>query len=124
MRRHLASSTESFPIAGGFTISRGTKTEARVVTCRITADGSTGQGECVPYPRYGESVESVLAEIAAAVAAVQAGASRDELRGIMKAGAARNAVDCALWDLEAKLSGTPVWSSICLLYTSPSPRDS
>jgi L-Ala-D/L-Glu epimerase len=112
MRRHLASSTESFPIAGGFTISRGTKTEARVVTCRITADGSTGQGECVPYPRYGESVESVLAEIAAAVAAVEAGASRDELRGIMKAGAARNAVDCALWDLEAKLSGTPVWSSI------------
>lgn len=112
MRRQLASSTESFPIAGGFTISRGTKTEARVVTCRITAGGHTGQGECVPYPRYGESVESVLAEIAAATADVEAGASREELRGIMKAGAARNAVDCALWDLEAKQSGKPVWSHI------------
>lgn len=112
MRRTLTSATETFPIAGGFTISRGTKTEAAVVTCRITADGHTGWGECVPYARYGESLDSVLAEIAAATAAVEAGASRDELRRIMRAGAARNAVDCALWDLEAKLSGTPVSSTI------------
>lgn len=112
MRRTLASATEAFPIAGGFTISRGTKTEAAVVTCRITANGHAGWGECVPYARYGESLDSVVAEIAAATPAVEAGASRDDLRQIMRAGAARNVVDCALWDLEAKLSGMPVSSTI------------
>ncbi|MCV3737379.1 dipeptide epimerase [Rhizobium sp. TRM96647] len=112
MRRQLASSTERFPIAGSFTISRGSKTEAVVVTCRLTADGYTGQGECVPYPRYGESVESVLAEIEAARPAIEAGLSREELGRTMRAGAARNAVDCALWDLEAKRAGEPAWTRI------------
>lgn len=112
MRRYLAAATDTFPIAGGFTISRGTKTEAHVVTCRITAGDHVGWGECVPYARYGESIESVLAEIAVATADVEAGASRDDLRQIMRAGAARNAVDCALWDLEAKLSGSSVSSTI------------
>ena len=112
MRRQLASSTERFPIAGSFTISRGSKTEAVVVTCRLTADGYTGQGECVPYPRYGESVESVLAEIEATRPAIEAGLSREELGRTMRAGAARNAVDCALWDLEAKRAGEPAWTRI------------
>ncbi|MBD9372590.1 dipeptide epimerase [Rhizobium sp. ARZ01] len=119
MRRHLASSTETFPIAGGFTISRGTKTEAVVVTCRITAGEYSGWGECVPYARYGESIESVLAEISDATSAIEAGASREDLRQIMRAGAARNAVDCALWDLEAKASGTPVWSTINAVPSAP-----
>lgn len=110
MRRHLASSAESFPIAGGFTISRGTKTEAVVVSCRITSGEHTGWGECVPYPRYGESVESVLGEIAFAKEAVEAGVTRQDLRTAMRSGAARNAVDCALWDLEAKTNGKRVWS--------------
>ncbi|SOC42729.1 L-alanine-DL-glutamate epimerase-like enolase superfamily enzyme [Rhizobium subbaraonis] len=112
MRRYLSSSVERFPIAGSFTISRGTKTEAMVVVCRITQDGRTGWGECVPYARYGESIEGVQAEIETAKAAVEAGASREEVRRAMRAGAARNAIDCALWDLEAKLTDLPVWKSI------------
>lgn len=113
MPRHLAASTESFPIAGSFTISRGSKTEARVVTCLITDGDHTGAGECVPYARYGETVESVLEEIAAARAAVESGATREELRRAMRAGAARNALDCALWDLGAKRAGEPAWKQIC-----------
>ncbi len=113
MRRQLASATERFPIAGSFTISRGSKTEALVVTCRITEGGHTGSGECVPYPRYGESVDGVLSEIEAARPAIEAGIGRAELGQTMRAGAARNALDCALWDLEAKRAGTPAWRQIC-----------
>ncbi len=112
MRRQLASATERFPIAGSFTISRGSKTEALVVTCRITEGGHAGSGECVPYPRYGESVDSVLSEIEAARPAIEAGIGRVELGRTMRAGAARNALDCALWDLEAKRAGTPAWRQI------------
>ena len=109
MNRVLSVSEEHFPIAGTFTISRGSKTEAEVIVCTIMQDGKSGRGECVPYRRYGETVESVRTEIDAASAAIAGGIGRQALLGVMKPGAARNAVDCALWDLEAKRSGRPVW---------------
>ena len=105
MGRHLEATIETFPIAGLFTISRGSKTQAEVVTCTIRQDGLSGRGECVPYKRYGESIEGVVADIRAAAAAIENGLDRQALQKIMKPGAARNAVDCALWDLEAKRSG-------------------
>ncbi|ASY63182.1 Muconate cycloisomerase [Sinorhizobium sojae CCBAU 05684] len=101
----LAATVEHFPIAGTFTISRGSKTTADVVTCRLTDGALAGSGECVPYGRYGETIETVLSEIEAVRPLVERGIAREELQQAMKAGAARNAVDCALWDLEAKRSG-------------------
>ena len=112
MRRTLIATAESFPIAGAFTISRGAKTTAEVVTCTIGASGLIGRGECVPYARYGESVAGVLASIEETRSAIEDGIGREELAATMPAGAARNAIDCALWDLEAKLSGVPTWQVI------------
>ena len=108
MSRYIETTTTAFPIAGSFTISRGSKTQADVVTCVIGEGAHRGHGECVPYKRYGETLESVIAEIEAMSAAIASGLSRDELLTAMKPGAARNAIDCALWDLEAKASGIPV----------------
>ena len=108
MTRVLLAIAERYPIRGTFTISRGSKTEAEIVCCTITQGGSTGRGECVPYRRYDETTESVLAQIEAARPLVEAGISRRALADAVRAGAARNAIDCALWDLEAKLSGMPV----------------
>jgi L-alanine-DL-glutamate epimerase-like enolase superfamily enzyme len=96
---------ETFRLAQAFTISRGTKTEARVLTVRITRDGVTGWGECVPYTRYGETLESVSAQIEG----LPADLSRQALQSALPPGAARNAVDCALWDLEAKRTGKRTW---------------
>lgn len=93
----ISARVETWPIAGTFTISRGSKTEAVVVVAEVTDGQITGRGECVPYARYGETPESVLAEIRAAHAE-----NRDELLAKMSAGAARNAIDCAFWDFEAK----------------------
>jgi len=107
--RRLAVRQETWPLAGSFAISRGAKTESRVVVAEIAEGGQAGRGECVPYPRYGESVESVLAQLQGAAAAVEAGAERQALPGLLPAGAARNALDCALWDLEAKRTGRRVW---------------
>ncbi len=100
---------DSFPIAGTFTISRGSKTSVEVVVAELTADGVVGRGECVPYARYGESIDSVMAQIREFGAAVEAGQDRAGLNATMPAGAARNALDSAMWDLEAKRSGVPVW---------------
>lgn len=108
MSPELRTAVERWPIAGSFTISRGSKTEAAVVICTISHKGVSGRGECVPYGRYGESLESVTAEIEAVRDAVSAGATRHDLLRLMQPGAARNAVDCALWDLEAKQSGVRV----------------
>lgn len=101
----LGVSVERFPIAGGFTISRGSKTEAVVVVASINDGTHTGRGECVPYARYGESIEGVVTAIEACAGAVAEGLTRAELQSLLPAGAARNALDCALWDLEAKRSG-------------------
>lgn len=108
MRRHLEATTESFPIAGTFTISRGSKTEAEVVTCTIDASGTSGRGECVPYRRYGETIEGVIDAIRTIKPAIEDGLDRESLLKEMKPGAARNAVDCALFDLEAKTTGIRV----------------
>jgi L-Ala-D/L-Glu epimerase len=96
---------DTFRLAQVFTISRGSRTEARVLTVRITRNGITGWGECVPYARYGETLESVTAQINALDPAI----TRDALQHALPAGAARNAVDCALWDHAAKTAGCRVW---------------
>jgi L-alanine-DL-glutamate epimerase-like enolase superfamily enzyme len=114
MARVISVEQESFPIAGAFTISRGSKTEAEVIVCTISAGGHAGRGECVPYRRYGETMAGVRAAILAIAPRVAAGMSRAELLGAMPAGAARNAVDCALWDLEARQSGVSVASRLGL----------
>ncbi|TCQ09827.1 L-alanine-DL-glutamate epimerase-like enolase superfamily enzyme [Rhizobium sp. PP-F2F-G36] len=105
----LEITVEHFPIAGHFTISRGSKTAASVVTCRLREGVTSGIGECVPYARYGETIESVVAAIEACRHAIERGIGRAELARIMPPGAARNAVDCAMWDLEAKKSALPAW---------------
>ncbi|PZM13097.1 N-acetyl-D-Glu racemase DgcA [Rhizobium tubonense] len=119
MPLHVDIQMNSFPILGTFTISRGSKTTAEVVTCTIVADGWAGHGECVPYRRYGESLESVVAEIEAIRGSIETGLSRSDLLEAMKPGAARNAVDCALWDLEAKRTGMSVASRLGI--TDPKP---
>ncbi|MFM2043860.1 MAG: hypothetical protein RLY86_2436 [Pseudomonadota bacterium] len=107
--RTLSVRIESFPIRGVFRISRGAKTQARVVVAEV-ADGTTiGRGECVPYARYGEEAEGVAAAIAGLADAVAAGLDRAGLQAALPPGAARNALDCALWDLSAKLTGVPAW---------------
>jgi L-Ala-D/L-Glu epimerase len=105
LRIEMTLAVEAFPIAGRFVISRGAKTEATVVTATLRAGGAVGRGECVPYARYGESVESVVATIERVRGEIEAGADRAALQRLLPAGAARNAVDCAMWDLEAKASG-------------------
>lgn len=105
----LTVSVDRFPIAGSFTISRGSKTEAVVVTATVSDGVHSGRGECVPYARYGESVESVSALIFAQADMLTAGAGRAEIAKAMPAGAARNALDCALWDYEAKSTGKRAW---------------
>jgi L-alanine-DL-glutamate epimerase-like enolase superfamily enzyme len=105
--RTLHVSVERFPIAGRFTIARGSRTEAVVVTAAISEGAARGRGECVPYARYGETAEGVAATIESLRSHIEAGVDRKGLRGILPPGAARNALDCALWDLEAKRSGVP-----------------
>lgn len=106
--------TEVFPLAKTFTISRGSKTEARVLTVTIEAEGVQGRGECVPYARYGETLASVRAQ----VESLPDRFDRQALARLLPAGAARNAVDCALWDWEAKRAGRRVWELAGL----PAPR--
>jgi L-alanine-DL-glutamate epimerase-like enolase superfamily enzyme len=96
---------ETFPLRAAFTISRGSRTEAQVLTVTVARGGATGRGECVPYARYGESVGSVAAQIRALPPDID----RAALQAALPPGAARNAVDCALWDLEAKLARRRVW---------------
>ena len=103
--RRLKVDVESWPIAGAFTISRGSRTEALVVVATIQEGAHHGRGECVPYPRYGETVEGVAAAIENLAGEIAAGADRDDVLTLLPPGAARNALDCALWDLEAKASG-------------------
>ncbi|MCJ2014572.1 N-acetyl-D-Glu racemase DgcA [Methylobacterium sp. J-076] len=119
MARRLSLAVERFPIAGAFTISRGSRTEIAVVVARIEDGAHAGRGECVPYPRYGESVESVSALIEAQAGAVAAGIGRAELMARMPAGAARNALDCALLDLDAKAAGRRAWEILGLPAPEP-----
>lgn len=106
MLRRLTVAGEILPLHTPFRISRGVRTAAQVVTVAIVESGVTGRGECVPYPRYGENAESTILAIEAVRGAIEHGATRQELLELMPAGAARNAVDCALWDLELRLAGS------------------
>jgi L-alanine-DL-glutamate epimerase-like enolase superfamily enzyme len=119
MPRHLSAKIDSFPLKKAFNISRGAKTAADVVTCTISENGASGRGECVPYKRYGETVEGVMSAIEALAGPISEGMTRQELQTAMKPGAARNAIDCALWDLEAKLSGVRVSTSACKILPRP-----
>lgn len=96
---------ETFPLAQVFTISRGSRTQAQVLTVKIKEGGHVGYGECVPYARYSETLESVSAQINA----LPDFRTREDLYDLLPAGAARNAADCALWDLEAKTAGKRAW---------------
>lgn len=100
---------DSFPLKQPFTISRGTVSAVDVVTVVIRDGTSTGRGECRPYARYDETVGSVIDQIEDFRFQIEQGASRDDLQTLVSAGAARNALDCALWDLKAKRTGKPVW---------------
>jgi L-Ala-D/L-Glu epimerase len=106
----LAARIERWPIAGSFTISRGAKTEAVTVVAEISHGGHRGHGECVPYPRYGETPEATLAALQAMQEPISSGLDRRALQAAMPPGAARNALDCALLDLEAKASGQRAWN--------------
>jgi L-Ala-D/L-Glu epimerase len=105
----LSVNIERWPIAGSFTISRGAKTEAVTVVAEVSQGGLTGRGECVPYPRYGETPEATLQALRAMQEFVARGLDRSALQAAMPASAARNALDCALLDLEAKRGGLRVW---------------
>jgi L-alanine-DL-glutamate epimerase-like enolase superfamily enzyme len=100
---HIETVVETWPIAGEFVISRGAKREATVVVAQVGDGAVTGRGECVPYARYGETVEGVRQAILAMRGKLT---DRASLAALMPAGAARNALDCALWDWEAKRAGT------------------
>jgi L-alanine-DL-glutamate epimerase-like enolase superfamily enzyme len=112
MLRQLSVAHQSWPLAAPFRISRGVKHSAEVITVEINQGGVRGRGESVPYARYGETIDSVLQQIRLVANAIEAGSSRAELAQLLPAGAARNAVDCALWDLGARLAGTSVWSML------------
>ena len=119
----LAARIERWPIAGGFTISRGAKTEAVVIVAEVSRQAPNGKaivgrGECVPYARYGETPEGTLEAILAMQDALRGGLDRQALQAQMRAGAARNALDCALWDLEAKVAEKRIWD----LLGRPAPR--
>jgi L-alanine-DL-glutamate epimerase-like enolase superfamily enzyme len=118
---------ETWPIAGAFTISRGSKREAVVVVAKITLGGTTGRAECVPYPRYGEAPGTSLATILGAGRLFLEHASRngvldtDDLQRAMPASAARNAIDCAIWDLVSKSAGRRAWDIAGLPPPTPCP---
>lgn len=118
MLRTFLARQEHWPLATPFRISRGVKTAADVVAVDIGQDGRVGRGEAVPYARYGESLDTVLAQIEGVAEQVRHGMSRGDLLKALPPGAARNAIDCALWDLEAKLSGR----SVAELLREPEPR--
>src|ERR1700704_5095035 len=114
----LSARLERWPIAGAFTISRGAKTEAAVVVAELAQGPYRGRGECVPYARYDETPEVVAKAVAAMAPAIARGLDREALQQAMKPGAARCAIDCAFWDLAAKLTSKPVHALAGL----PAPR--
>ncbi len=113
---------ERWPIAGHFTISRGAKTEAVTVVAEISRGGVVGRGECVPYPRYGETPEATLAALKAMRELLRRGLDRQALQAEMPAGAARNALDCALLDLEVKSGGKSRALRVWDMLGRPEPR--
>src|SRR5258707_673476 len=115
----LSVRVERWPIAGSFAISRGAKTEAVVVVAELSDGSHRGRGECVPYARYGETVEGVAAAIEAMAPDIARGLDRERLQSAMAGGAARNALDCAFWDLAAKRAARPVHELLGLAAPKP-----
>jgi L-alanine-DL-glutamate epimerase-like enolase superfamily enzyme len=109
MTRKLTIKHEKWKLAQTFTISRGSKTEAEVLVVELEEDGKIGRGECVPYARYKETVPGVIETIESFRGLIEGGGGRARVRSVMRPGAARNAVDCAVWDLEAKQAGKRAW---------------
>lgn len=110
---------ETWPLHTPFVIARGSRSEARVVVVEIDEDGVKGVGECTPYPRYGESIASVMAQIMTVAGQVEAGLSREQLLQALPGGAARNALDCALWDLQARQHGCTLNDELNVTAVSP-----
>ena len=119
MSRRLVAKVESWPIRGSFRIARGAKAEARVVVSEIIDGGIRGRGECVPYARYGETVESVRSAIENLASEIANGLTREQLAGRLEPGAARNALDCALIDWEARRSGVRAYEILGLAPPKP-----
>ena len=123
--QRLTVTRRAWPLAQPFAISRGTKTTAEVVIAEINDGDGRGRGECVPYPRYGESVDSVVAALEGMKGAVFSGLDREGLQKAMPPGAARNALDAAFWDIDAKraycrvadLAGIGEMRSVVTAYT-------
>ena len=118
-RRSLTATIERFPVRGEFVIARGAKTHVDVVVATVTGGDAVGRGEGTPIYYRGETAASVLAAVVGVADAVAAGATRADLLGLLPPGAARNAVDAALWDLDAKRSGVPVWRTLGLPEPKP-----
>ena len=108
-QRKVTARSEIWPLAKPFTISRGTKTKAEVLVVEIAEAGFVGRGECVPYAHYGETIDEVQREIITQTPAIENDMTREALWYVTVPGAARNAIDAALWDLQAKIDGEPVW---------------
>ena len=119
MRRSLAVARERWPLRAAFTISRGSKTASEVVVVRVREGEHEGRGECLPYARYGETPDGVAAAIEALAPALREGMERADLQYALPAGAARNALDCALWDLECKARGARAWEIAGLAAPGP-----
>jgi L-alanine-DL-glutamate epimerase-like enolase superfamily enzyme len=119
MTRTISVVSESWPLKQAFRIARGTKTEAVVVVATIRENDHAGHAECVPYARYGESVRGVIDQIESVRREIENGISRGDLQSLLPAGAARNALDCALIDLEAKASGRPAFELLSLPPPAP-----
>ena len=101
--------TEAWPLAGAFRISRGTRRVSDVLMIEVNDGNYVGRGECFPYARYGEDIDSVQKQLNSVRSEIEHGLDRQALLNVLAPGAARNAVDCALWDLEAKRAGVRVW---------------
>jgi L-alanine-DL-glutamate epimerase-like enolase superfamily enzyme len=117
--QRLTIAHESWPVAGTFAISRGSKKTAEVVVVSLERDGVRGRGECVPYPHYGETVPAVMAALEERRQEIERGIGHDEVPGLLQLKAAQNALDCALWDLEAKHAGKRVWQLVDLPEPKP-----
>jgi L-alanine-DL-glutamate epimerase-like enolase superfamily enzyme len=115
----LSARLERWPLAAAFVISRGSKSEAEVVVAEIADGEHRGRGEAVPYARYDETPDGVLAQIESVRDRIETGAGRAELQDLLAPGAARNAIDCALWDLEAKRRGVRAWALAGLARLDP-----
>src|SRR3989344_4436768 len=117
----LSSHIESWPVREGFAISRGPLKEISVIVATVWDEKHQGRGECVPYKRYGETVESVQEQISSVKSSIEGGASREELQKLLPAGAARQELGCALWDLEAKQRGKTIWELVGVAHPQPKP---